>query len=147
MAMTTSREIWRRIVEAPNYEINSRGHIRIAGNGKKLIPEKGLIGNSFKLWHKGDPKKYKAADLLRKYFPELMEGGRPIEWRTLEEFPDYEVSAIGTVRNIKTRYELPIIRTNGLDAKVALYKDRERGVYILNDLIKATFGAEAKSSI
>lgn len=137
-----SREVWRRIHDFPDYEVNSRGHVRRAGTRQKLIPEKGLIDNVVKLWHKGDPKKFKISDLVKKYFPELDEEGSPIDWRQLEDFPDYEIAEFGGVRNRSTKYELPVLAMAGYEAKVALWKDGERGLYGVAKLIEETFVPE-----
>lgn len=133
------KEVWRRLTDYPDYEVNSRGHIRHSRSKQKLIQEKGLISGVYKLWHRGDAKKFKGSDLAKQYFPELQGGGRKVEWRQLENFPDYELSEIGIVRNIKTQYDLPILRMSGYDAKVALWRDGERATYSLADLIAETF--------
>jgi hypothetical protein len=124
--------------------VNSRGHVRRTGSNQKLIPERGLIGNVVKLWHKGDPKKFKTSDLVQTYFPELQEGGAPLVWKTLKDFPDYEGTVIGSIRNRSTRYELPIKMLDG-EAKVALWKDGVKKSYSITDLIESAFSSEVKS--
>jgi hypothetical protein len=143
--MIRSREIWHRIQNFPNYEVNSRGHVRRVGSTQKLIPESGLIGNVVKLWNKGDAKKVKTSDLVKQYFPELEEGGSPIEWRTLKDFPDYEVTPFGGIRNRSTKYDLPVLAMDGFEAKVALWKDGVRGTYGIAKLIEETFSKSTNS--
>lgn len=140
-----TREVWRRIHNFPNYEVNSRGHVRRTGSNQKLIPEKGLMDNVVKLWHKGDPKKFKTSDLIALYFPELHEGGAPVVWRQLKDFPDYEVTVFGSIRNRSTRYELPVSMRDG-EAKVALWKDKVKGYYGITGLIEEAFSSEVTKS-
>lgn len=142
---TTAREVWRRIHNFPDYEVNSRGHVRRVGTSQKLIPQKGLIDNVVKLWHKGDPKKFKVSDLIRTYFPEMEEGGDPIEWKQLKDFPDYEVTVFGSIRNKDTKYELPILAMTGYEAKVALWKGGVRSLCAIMPLIEEAFSNEEVS--
>lgn len=138
-----AREIWHRITDFPDYEVNSRGHVRFFRNKQKLIPERGLITGVYKLWNQGDAKKIKAIDLLNRYFPELQEGGRQVEWRQLVNYPDYEASETGIIRNRSTKYEIPILRLGGFEPRVALWKNGVRNVCFLVQIMSDTFSKEA----
>jgi hypothetical protein len=133
-----AKDIWRRIIDYPDYEVNQKGHVRLASTRRRLIHEKGLIGNVVKLWHNGDAKRFRTSDLVAKYFPDEDKYGG-VEWRTLEKFPDYEINTIGIVRNLTTKYELPILQMKGYEAKVALWKDGERSSLFVKDLLAETF--------
>lgn len=139
------KEAWRRIHEFPDYEVNARGHVRRTGSNQKVLLEKGLIDQKVKLWHKGDAKKFKTSDLVLKYFPELQEGGSPVEWRQLKDFPDYEVTVFGSIRNRATKYELPVLAMAGFEAQVALWKEGNRNVCGIVKLIDETFTSEVVS--
>jgi len=140
----SKKEEWRRIHNFPDYEVNARGHVRRAGSKQKLILEQGLIDQKVKLWHQGDPKKVKTSDLVKQYFPELQEGGSPVEWRQVESFPDYEVTVFGSVRNQYTKYELPVLAMAGFEARVALFKDGIREVRSVLGLIEEAFPSGVK---
>lgn len=132
----SKKEAWRRIHNFPDYEVNARGHVRRAGSKQKVMLQQGLIDQKVKLWHQGDPKTVNTSDLVKQYFPELQEGGSPVEWRQVESFPDYEVTVFGSIRNRHTKYELPVLAMAGFEAKVALWKDGIRhtpGVVMLID--------------
>lgn len=135
----SKKEAWRRIHEFPDYEVNARGHVRRTGSNQKVALETGLIDQKVKLWHKGDAKKFKTSDLVAKYFPELQEGGSPVEWRQLKDFPDYEITVFGSIRNRATKYELPILAMAGYEAKVALWHDGIRDLVGVVSLIEETF--------
>jgi hypothetical protein len=131
--MSKEKEVWRRILESQDYEINAKGQIRLATTKKKVPLDSGLKGERVKLWFNGDARTFQIRHLIQRYFPETL------EWRQSEKFPDYEVSHIGTVRNLNTQFELPIMQMRGYDAKVALWHDGTRSLCTVRELVDEIF--------
>jgi hypothetical protein len=131
--MVKEKDVWRRILDSQDYEINQKGHVRQANTKKRVPLESGLKGERVKLWFNGDARTFVIRNLIKKYFPETL------EWRQLERFPDYEVSNIGTVRNLNTQFELPILQMRGYDAKVALWHDGTRSLCTVRELVDEIF--------
>ena len=59
------------------------------------------------------------------------------EWRTIEGFPDYQVSNMGRVKNNKDEILSPSLR--GKYLKVGLYKDKKRHTILVHVLVGKNF--------
>lgn len=105
-----SKETWVTIRDFPMYEVTIGGDVRNEETHEVLSEVVGTAGNTYYvLWRNGKSYSRSWKNLVYPNFPELHEG-----WKTIPEYPLYQITAAGEVRSKKRWEILPIESGNAV---------------------------------
>lgn len=115
------KDKWVTIKEFPMYQVNISGDVR---NTESRVVLKEVVGTArntyYVLWKDGKSYSRSWKNLVYPNFPELHEG-----WKTIPEYPNYQITKAGAVRSKKRWVILPIDKKSNT-VKIRHNKERIR---------------------
>lgn len=144
-----NESIWKKIEEYPGYEISNNKEIRNSKNqviNTKNLQFRTTVTVEIKNEETGDTQKkrvqkqVKICEVYKKYFP-TEDTHSDKEWVTLKEFPNYEITKCGLIRNKQTKHLLkPRLDSSGYPSVCMIISANKPGRHrAIHVLVASTF--------
>lgn len=132
-----AKETWKVIQDFPMYEVTIGGDVRNAESHEVLAEVVGTAGNTYYvLWRDGKSYSRSWKNLVYPNFPELHEG-----WKTIPQYPLYQLSVDGEIRSKKRWTILPVSKSS----TVKIRHNGERITVRVDELVAELYGKVFKA--